>query len=168
MNDILIFQELAAVLSGDGYAALAALFTPAPTDAVPEPTPQIYAAQTATPIGRPSLTISGSFDPYAHRRMGQVVFEVRSRVGDETEGQHQACFEALYTALLGPLGADAAAVAANAATARATLMGLVAARGKVAIISYGPAQNTISGDVDGDDLRTTLMLRFAWLFLTPP
>lgn len=168
MNDTLFPLELAAVLSADPYSALAALFTPAPTDDIPAPVPSIFGQQAAAVATRPTLTISGVFDEYGTRRIGTLMLEVRSRLGDETtDREHQTRFLLLMTSLLGAQGADFATTQANQAAAKVALKAALAARGKVTVVDYGPAQNAIEATVDGDDLRTVLSLRMAFAF-TPP
>jgi hypothetical protein len=164
MNDLLFAQELAAVLASDDYAGLRDLFRPSP-----EVAPQIYAAQAAADLTRPTLTISGDFEAYGFaRRKGSLAVEIRGRAGDETaDDKHQVRFATLYAVLLGELGADAATTLANRNAAKAALKAALAARGKVELADYGCASNAIDATADGDDLRTVLNLRVAWAFLPP-
>src|SRR4051812_3528801 len=96
MDDLLISQELAAVLSSEAYAAFADLMK-----ATPEKPPGIFAMQAGADTTRPMLGISGEFDTYGVRRKGTLTLMLHTRVGDETSSvDHEARFTALYSALL--------------------------------------------------------------------
>lgn len=160
MKDILLAQQLAALFNNADFASLNVLFGndgSKPAD--------IYATQAAEIIKRPSLLIHGEYEPYLDRRKGTLSFEVRSRIGDESAGQHQARFEQLYVSLLGARGANNALTLANRATAKQYVKDLLAPGGLVAIIDYGPARDAIVADSEGDDLRTVLTLNVVWRFL---
>ena len=133
MNDVLFAQELAAVLAGSGYSALVALV------------PNILPVQAAEVTARPTIGISGEYQPYLQRRKGMVTLELRSRIGDETEaGEHQARFVALWAALFGAQGADEAATRAALAAAKAALQSAAADRGNVVLIEYGYGRDAVS------------------------
>jgi hypothetical protein len=141
MNDNLILSEVAATLTAH-YSALAAAV------------PRILHAQAAADTARPVLTVSGEFKPYRGTiRKGTLALELRSRIGDETEGQHQERFDFLFAAMLGT-GAFAAFKA------------FISARGKIDVRLIAPAEeNIIVSEVEGDDLVTTLNLHFIAEFL---
>lgn len=170
MNDLILVQELASILAGDGYATLRDAMRPATNpdgseSADPLP-PNIFPAQAAANTSRPILVISGEYNNYGTNRMGTVNFELRGRIGDEATGGHQSRFELLWAALFGALGADAGATRANQTAAKLALKMALAGRGAVTVNDYGPAPaNAVNADVDGEDLRTVLQVRVAWAFL---
>lgn len=151
MNDHLILTELAEYLAD--VSGLATLI------------PNMLPAQSGLGTERPLLTISGDWKSYSiTRRKGTLTLELRHRVGDETEAQHQTAFEALHIALMGAQGADAAASKAALAAAKAALKSALATAGNVTVTDYGYAENAIVANVEGDDLVTTLTLVMVWQF----
>lgn len=142
MNDLLLSQELAAVLAASYTLGI----------------PTIHAAQAAASLTRPSLSITGAFTPYKETfRKGTLTLELRSRTGDETsEAEHQSRFSALYAALF---GADTI----SRPVAKATLIQALATRAAVNLLDYGPKE--ITADLDGDDLRTEITLNAVWTFV---
>lgn len=158
MNDALFSSELAAVLKLD--AALVELI------------PHIHGEQSGEITDRPSLTIAGDFTPYLRHRKGTVELELRSRLDAEEEAAiansgHQAQFNAVWNKLIGALGANDLAARTNRAARKEAIKAALAVRGKVTLIEYGPAggqdTQTITSDVDGDDLRTVLRLVVVWV-----
>lgn len=161
MNDQLFAVELAAVLASNSYSTLRGLFVPAAGG-----DPQIHAGLAAADVKRPTLTISGLWQPFLHRRNGEVNLEIRSRIGDETnDREHHSRFLALWAALLGAQGATPEATRQNLANAKVALKAALQLRGKIELIQYGPHRNAVTADVDGDDLRTTITLQAVWAFL---
>jgi hypothetical protein len=154
MDDLLICRELAEVLSNSApespYADLFAAV------------PNIFPGQAADDVARPTLTITGEFQPFIGGRKGTVTFELRSRTGDSGDGEHKAAFWLLFAALLGEEGADNAATAASRAAALATLKAAVAARGNAAVVAMGPARDTVESTFDEKDLISRLQLMLAW------
>lgn len=151
MNDLLFAQELAAVLAT--YEDLAPVAA------------QIHAAQSGSILARPTLTLSGTWTHYVHRRVGTLQLELRSRVGDETAGAHQSLFEALFVALFGEQGSTRAVTFANQEAAKVALKSALSTRGKVAISDYGTTPSPIEETTEGEDLVTTLSVGVAWEFL---
>lgn len=140
--DLLISREIAAVLAASYTLGIA----------------HIGAAQAAEDLSRPSLSVTGEWQPYGESfRKGTLELELRSRSGDETAGhEHDAKFAALLKALM---GADTI----TQATAKATFKAALATRAAVNVLDYGPKE--ITADVDGDDLRTKFTLNMVWKFV---
>ncbi len=155
MNDNLIAQELAAVLSAAPYAALHA--------AIPVKQP----AQAGAELARPNLEISGMWKPYGHRRKGVLIFTLKGRMGDEQKAapNHADRFELLYQSLCGGPGTTVAETRANFAAAKEALKAAVNARGKVTLDEYGLGEDAIMAGDDGTDLVTTLQLMCIWSFV---
>lgn len=159
MDDLLLPRAVAAVLNGDTFAAFRDLITGT------TPAGVIAAAQDAAALQRPSLAVHGQFGQYPFARMGELIFELRSRVGDETqERQHSARFHALLDVLFGEDGSDAATTAANNASAKAAFKAALAAlpEGAVALGDYGSNAQGVEQTFDGEDLVTKITLKAAW------
>lgn len=153
MNDHLAAVEIAEVLKAD--ADLLELI------------PHIFPEQSGAVTSRPSLSISGTFEPFGVRRRGELVFELRSRIADEEaagEDGHDGQFELLWAKLIGAEATTNAGFQANLATAKAAIATALAERGHIALIDYGPARDALAADADGEDLRTVLRLGFAFTF----
>lgn len=159
MNDQSFSAELAAVLAAD--APLLALI------------PSIAAGGTGVTVARPSLIVSGEYEPYLQRRKGMLHLELRSRLGDQaaasaaSEDDHYARFLAVWTKLFGAQGANEAETRANLAAAKVALKAALAARLKVTLLEYGPARDAVSASADEQDLITTIKVAVAWAFQPP-
>lgn len=159
MDDLTLPRAVAAVLNSEAYATLRDLITGTTPPGV------IAAAQDAAALQRPTLAIHGKFGQYTNSRLGDLILDLRSRVGDEGDDKpHAARFNALFTALLGADGADDDATNAHRADAKSAFKAALAAlpSGAVTLADYGPGANAVEQTFDGEDLLTTITLRVAW------
>ena len=160
MDDLILSRAFAKMLKSQPYAAFRDLITTITPPGV------IASAQDAATLQRPTLAIHGQFQNYGPaRRVGDLMLELRSRVGDERDDKpHAARFNALWTALFGADSTDPHTQQDNLATAKAALKAALAAlsSGAVSLADYGPAEKAVEQTFDGEDLRTTITLRVAW------
>lgn len=159
MNDNLIAQELAAVLSSTAQDA--------PYAAMRAAIPTIQPAQAGAQLARPNLEISGAWKPYGHRRKGMLILTLKGRMGDEQTASpnHSDRFELLFAALCGAPGATVAETRSNLAAAKEVLKTAVNARGKLTLDEYGLGEDAVAAGADGEDLVTTLQLMCVWSFV---
>jgi hypothetical protein len=157
MNDTTFARQLATALAADNELA-AAFVSPDSADV------NIVGEQSAAILtARPSITISGEYEPFGSRRKGTVSLELLGRLAD-SDG-HAERFDALWEKLFGAQGATPEITRSNAAAAKAALKTTLAGMAVVELIEYGPASDAIDAGAEGDDLRTVLNLRVAWRFV---
>lgn len=152
-EDLLIAQEIALHLRSD--------------DSFSRQFQSILAAQENGDTTRPVLMISietGNLFTRATRK-GHIVFDLRSRAGDETDYQeHQIRVTALTARLIGSVQSSDAGTRSSYAAAKQALKDAVAAGGRVTLIDYAQIQPAVM-DTDGEDLRTVIRIDAFWKLL---